>query len=99
MLAGGGMLGGAFYINNQVLQGRAQIAEAQQKVNTGKTLFSLDPNAKKVGDQLFKPIDQKLDAARGEAGYYARLAGQLQIGGIILLVVGAGIFLFGKRRS
>ena len=99
MLAGGGMLGGSVYIHNQVLQGRAQIAAAQKKVNTGKSLFSVDPTAKKVGNQLFKPIDKKLAEARGEATYYERLASQLQMGGIILLVIGAGMFLFGKRRS
>ena len=93
------MLGASFYIKNQVLQGRMEISSAQSKVDTGKSLFGTTPATKPAGNILFSGAQNQIDAGTATADYYAQMANWLQIGGIILIIVGAGIiFLSGRKR-
>ncbi len=92
------MLGGAFYIKDQVAHGKLQVASAEKKINQGKSLFSLNPVSEEIGDQVAKPIDRKIAHAKLEISDYEALAQDLQIGGIILILLGAGFFIFLRRR-
>lgn len=98
IIAGLVMLGASFYIKNQVLQGRAQISSAQSKVDTGKSIFSLSPNTKPVGNAIFGGAQSQIDAGSAEANYYANMANGLQIGGIIAIIVGAAILFFARKK-
>ncbi len=93
------MLGASFYIKNQVLQGRAEISSAQSKVDTGTSLFNMSSTTKPVGGAVFGGAQSQINAGSAQADYYAQMANWLQIGGIILIIVGAGIiFLSGRKR-
>ncbi len=79
------------YIHAQVLEGRGEIADAQGKVDTGKKLFSLSPATKNVGDHATSFIQKKINEGKEEADYYEALASKLQMGGILLILGGAGL--------
>jgi hypothetical protein len=81
------------YITSQVSEGKAQIASGEKKVNQGKQLFSLNPVSKEVGKGLTQSADKKIEEGKQKVSYYENLAQQLQMGGIIGCVVGAGIFI------
>jgi hypothetical protein len=92
------------YITTQVKEGKLKITQGEQKVNKGKQLFSLSPATKEVGGALTQSADKKIQEGKEQVGYYEQLASELQIGGIIGCIVGAGLILFsfigknGKRR-
>jgi hypothetical protein len=98
-IVGVAMVGGAYYINTQVAEGKLQVSSAEKKVDQGKTLFSLNPVSKEIGDQITKSADRKIDKAKEEISYYAGLAQNLQIGGIVLIVIGIGFFIFAGRSK
>lgn len=90
------------YIAQQVEEGKAKIENAQQSVDTGNALFSLDPNTKAVGQVLTSPAQQQINEGKGQVKYYSQLAynlhqyGQIAIGlGIALIVLG---FILKRKR-
>lgn len=91
------------HIKNQIESGKIQISNAESQVSQGKTFFGLNPVSKTIGDQaIFNPAQNKINAGKEEVTYYESLANQLQIGGIIAIVVGIGIALIpfgGKKRG
>ncbi len=93
------MLGASFYIKNQVLQGRMQISSAQSQVDTGKSIFGASSTTKPVGNVLFGGAQSQIDAGSAQADYYANMANWLQIGGIVLMIVGAGIYFISGRKK
>jgi hypothetical protein len=93
------LIGFSMYIKTQVLQGNAQIASGQKKLDTTSKVFSFSSATKPFGDQVTKSGNKKIAKGKEEIAYYTKLANQLQVGGIILIVVGAGIAVFsGKKR-
>lgn len=89
----------SMYIKTQIVAGNEQIASGEQKIKTMDTVFSLSPATKQVGSAVTNSGKQKIAKGKEEIAYYTALASQLQIGGIILIVAGAGIFIFGKKRK
>jgi uncharacterized membrane protein HdeD (DUF308 family) len=80
------------YIKSQVESGKMQISSAESQVSQGKTLFGLNPVSKQVGNQVFfNSAEQQINAGKKDVAYYESLASQLQIAGIIAIVVGLGI--------
>ena len=87
-------------ISNRVAAGRAQISSGQRSVDTANKLFSVNPNTEKVGKFFTSPAQQRINEGTAEANMYESMAGKIKIGGIILLIAGAAIFiLLGKKRS
>ena len=89
------------YIKGQVESGKLQISSAESSVSQGKTLFGVSPVTKQVGNQLiFNSANEKISAGKRDVAYYESLASQLQIAGIIAIVVGLGVIFipFGKKR-
>lgn len=103
LLAGVASLFFSNYIMNQVNQGQVQIQKGQNAVDRGNQLFSLNPVAKEVGKGLTGSAQKKIDAGQQQIEQYTQLAGQLQTGGIIAIVVGAGCiagsFFMKKKRG
>jgi len=94
------MLGVSHYIQARVLEGRGEISRGEQKVSTGRKVFGVNPVSKEVGDQmLFNSADQKIAAGKEEADSYERMANMLQTGGIVAIVVGAGMILVSFMRK
>ena len=99
ILAGIGMIGTSYYIMNQVEQGKIQVADAQQKVDTGSTLFSLSPATKGIGKEITDSAGKKINAANEEIAQYEDLADKLKMGGIAAIILGFGVVFIGKRRK
>ena len=88
------------YITTQIEEGNLKISSAQQKVDTGKKLFNVSPYSKPVGEGLTSGVQSKINEGKNTIEYYTVVAQRCQIGGIIALVVGAGMmyFLRDKKR-
>jgi hypothetical protein len=99
LIGGIAMLVASNYIKGEVAEGRMKIDRAQRQVDTGSKLFSNNPISQEVGKTITGGAQRKINEANQEAGYYGTMAGQLQIGGIILIVAGAAIFFLWKRKS
>ncbi len=87
------------YISKQVQEGRGKISRAQSQVDTGNKLFSINPITKEVGKGISGGAQRRIDAGSMEADEYAVLAHQLQIGGVVLLIVGCGIVFLSSRKK
>jgi uncharacterized protein YjeT (DUF2065 family) len=99
LIAGFVLLGFSYYIKGQVAEGRKKISSAQQKVDFGKKVLSLNPTSEKVGKVMTDPAQKKINAGTEEADRYERMAGNLQIGGIVLVVAGIVVILLGRKRK
>ena len=97
VVAGVGMLFGSNYIMGEVGEGREKISKAQKKVDSGNSLFSVNPISKAVGKGLTGSAQKKIDAGSEEAARYEQMAQMLLYGGIGAIVVGVGIFFFSTR--
>jgi hypothetical protein len=98
-VAGVALLCTSYYIKDQVEEGKGQIKSAQKKVNTANKLFSLTPETKQLGQGATNSAQKQIDAGKQQVGYYEDLAGKLQIGGIVLMVVGVGIIFIGGKKK
>ena len=100
-LAGVALLFLSNYIAEQVTEGRAQISDAESQVGTGRQVFGLNPVSKQIGEKtIFNPADKKIAAGKEEVARYEVIARRAKMGGIVLIVVGFGIFIipFKRRR-
>ncbi len=88
----------SYYIKTRVNAGKGQISDAQKKVDTADSLFSLSPATKDFGKGLTGSAQKKIDEGQVQIDQYERLASFLQIGGIVLVVVGVGVILVGGRK-
>ena len=86
------------YIAEQVGAGKMEIQSGQSKVDTANSLFSTNRYTKGVGDVFTGSSQRRIDEGRAEVAHYESMAHMLQIGGIVLIVIGAGIVLLGGRR-
>jgi hypothetical protein len=92
IVIGGAMVIFSDYIANQVAEGRLQIQQGQQTINTVDTLFSGSSYIKPLGKQLTKSGQKRIDRGTEQANRYESLSNQLKIGGIILIIVGLGLY-------
>ena len=99
VLAGIALIGTSMYITDQVNAGKIQINDAQQQVDQGKSLFSKSPVTKPVGDILTNSAQKKIDAGKAEVTDYEKMASNLKISGIVVIVVGIGVVLIGNRKK
>ncbi len=98
LLGGVAMLGFSSYIKHRVEEGKTEIAGAEKSVDQGNQLFSLNPVAKEIGKGLSGMAEKKINKGKQDVAEYEELAGWLQIGGIIAIVLGALVVIFGKKR-
>ena len=93
------LIGVSFYIHSQVAQGREQIAAGQNQIDQTNKLFSIVPQTKDVGSTLTKSGQQRVNMGQQQADEYESRANKLQIAGIVLVIVGAGIAILGGKRK
>lgn len=89
------------YIKGQVATGREEIESGQESVNRSNSLFSSNPLTKAVGQGITGSAQKKIEAGTAEADRYEMIANYLQIGGIILIILGGAglIYSFVKKRK
>lgn len=87
------------YIAEQVTSGKTQIEDAQKKVKTVDSVFSMSKYTDPVGKQITKSAQRKIDAGQSEVDKYEAISNMLKIGGVVLIVIGGGMFFFPKRRE
>jgi hypothetical protein len=92
------MLFFSHYIAERVAEGRMQIASGQSKVDTANALFSASPYTKEAGKTVTGSAQRRIDAGSAEAAQYEALSQKLQIGGVVLIVIGIGFVVMGGRR-
>ena len=89
----------AHYINVQVEQGNTDIFNAQSKVDSSNSLFNMSPYSKPIGQGLTSGAQKQIDEGKGTVAYYTVMAQRCQIGGIVAIVVGAGMMFFLRRKK
>jgi uncharacterized protein YjeT (DUF2065 family) len=100
IVVGAVMLFFSNYIAEQVASGRMQIQSAQGEVDSANSLFSTTKVTQPVGKMFTGSAQRRIDAGQSEVDRYQSMSNNLKIGGIILIVIGAGILFipFGKKR-
>lgn len=87
------------YIAKQVAEGKLQIQSAQSQVNTVDTLFKKSDYTKPLGKVFTGSAQQKINEGQAQVDYYQNLSNKLKIGGIILIVVGAGLLFISRKKK
>lgn len=99
LLIGAALIGASNYIQNQVDEGKVKIENAQEFVDRGKSISSLNPITKEIGEGVGNIAQKKIDEGQSEVDQYDAMAANLHKGGIALIVIGAGLILFGKKKK
>lgn len=97
-LAGIVSIGTSRYIMTQVEQGKLEIASGQSKVDSANSLFSLNPLTEKYGKTFTESGQNRINQGKLDVERYSEMARWLKIGGIVLLVVGLGVFLISRKK-
>jgi hypothetical protein len=93
-------LGFSYYITQQVNEGKIQVESAQSSVDKGNSLLSLNRVSKEVGQKvLTDPAQKKINEGQMTIAQYEKMASWLQIGGIIFIVLGLALIIFGRNRK
>lgn len=96
-IAGALSIGGSAYINKEVKAGKQQIASGQQKVDAGKKLFQIVPETAPIGEAFTGSAQERIDRGRRDVAHYEGMSKKLRIGGIVLIALGALLFIL-KRK-
>ncbi|HUD01054.1 MAG TPA: hypothetical protein VMR37_01890 [Rhabdochlamydiaceae bacterium] len=88
----------AHYINVQIEEGNTQIFSAQKKVNQTNSLFGMSPYTKSVGKGFTSGAQGQINEGMDTVTYYTMIAQRCQIGGIVCLIVGAGMMYLLRRK-
>jgi hypothetical protein len=87
------------YIEGQVTEGRKKISSAQKTVDQSNSLFSHNPYSEEIGKGITGSAQKKINEGKNEANTYEQMATWLHVGGAILIVVGAGIFIMSFMKK
>lgn len=98
LILGVALLLTSYYINNRVMEGKQKIKSTEKNVETGKNILSLNPVSKEVGKQLTKGVDEKIEQGKTQVTYYSNIAYWIKVTGIIFIVLGIILVLFGKKK-
>lgn len=85
------------YIAEQVASGREQIQSGQRQLNAVDKYFSQTPYSKELGKTLTSPYQKRINEGEQEVSYYDALSHKLQIGGVILILIGIAVLVFWKK--
>lgn len=96
---GVGALAISYYIKNEVKQGEKKIAHAEKQVKKGDALLSLSPATKQLGKGFLGSAQEKIAQGKEDVAKYTSLAGWLQMGGILFILLGLGGLFIPQKRS
>ncbi len=86
------------YISARVLEGKAEIASGQRQVDTTESIFGMSRATKPVGKAFTGSAQSRINAGQAEVDRYEQLAGQLRVGGYILVIVGIIVAVIPSRK-
>lgn len=98
IIAGAALLVFSAYLKGRLSDAEGQISDAKRKVNTGEKLFSLNPVAKEIGQELTGSAKEKISDAEQRVAQYYTIETWCHRGGIGFIVIGAGLVLFSRKR-
>jgi hypothetical protein len=98
LIIGVGMIGFSMYIMNQVNEGKIKIESAEKTVGQANQLFSLNPVTKQLGEGVTGSAEKKIESGKELIARYVNISQNLKIAGIVLIVLGVGLFFVGKRK-
>jgi hypothetical protein len=87
------------YGNQKLDEGREEIASGKQKVKQTQQLFSFNPVSKQVGQGLTSGAQDRIAEGEMTVEQYEKMLMWCEIGGIALIVVGAGLMFFCRTRK
>lgn len=93
VIAGIGCIFFSNYITTQVNEGKIKIEKGQKKMDQSSGLFSSNPYTKPLGKGITSSGQKKIDEGKQQVAHYEELAGTLKIGGIVGIIVGAGLVI------
>jgi peptidoglycan hydrolase CwlO-like protein len=79
-------------IHDKVMEGKGQVAQAQETLDRGNSLFSLTPNTSELRKEITSSAQSKIDEGQKKIQFYEQLSSLLFIGGIVVIVIGIGTF-------
>lgn len=87
------------YISARVVTGKAQIASGQSQVDSTNSLFGRSRATKPFGQAFTGSAQSRINAGQVDVDRYERLAGQLKIAGVVLIIAGIVIFVLPRRKK
>ena len=87
------------YIASEVAKGRSEISSGQETVDQVKKLTEFHPFTKEIGDMATDSAQKQIDEGKVKADKYQQLANWMHGGGIVVFIVGIGIFIFSFSRK
>lgn len=91
------MFGFSYYIQIEIDQGRAEISDAEKKLNQTEGLFSLSPATQQLGSGIKRAGKKKIAIAEADIAYYQSVANYLKVGGGIFAILGIGCFFIRRK--
>ncbi len=92
------LLSSSFYIKTQVEAGQEKVANVESQTNLGDELLSLTPATKEIGKGLTGSIKDKISEGKDQIEFYTAIAKWLEIGGVLLVVLGMSSIFLGKKN-
>lgn len=93
------LIGLSNYIKTQVAAGNEQIFGAQQKVDQANSLFGRNPLTNVIGQGITSGAQKKIEQGKADISYYTVIADRCQVGGIALVIIGAGVVYFCRKKK
>jgi len=87
------------YITKEVAAGRIKIEQGQKKIDTVDSIFSTNKFTKPIGKEITGSGQRKIAEGKMTIKRYESISNQLHLAGIVLIVVGFGLFLFWKKKK
>lgn len=98
IIVGAVMLFFSNYIADQVAAGKLQTASGQRQIDQTNSLFNRTQYTKPFGSVVTGSGQARVDAGNLKIAQFETLQGKLQIGGIVLIVLGIGILVFWRKK-
>ena len=92
-------IGLSIYIKGQVEEGKVKLSHAESQIDQGKHLLPLNPVTKKIGKEVTKEAETRVEAGKEKIARFEAIAKSLLFGGIVLIAVGGVLFFFPKERT
>lgn len=84
-------------IADQIREGRERVSAGQSQVDTFNAPFSVHPYSRQVGQQFTRGAQSQIDAGNQQIAYYSQFVSPLQIGGIVILLLGVAFVFFARN--